>query len=281
MLSVLLFSLIAVTLVGVALAFVLPTLMRARVRPHQADRVAINADIYRQEVDELQDEVARGELTAAEAQQARAELHHRLIAEARQPAATALAPRGRRTAVVFVAIALPVLAALLYFTVGKPAALTADAPEDAEQGDTVARLQSHLSRQPRDGRGWVKLARAQADRSEFSEAAASFGNALTVSGTIAKDPGVLCEYADALRMAQGGQFAGRPSELVAQALALDPKHPVALDMAGAAAYEDGRYADAARDWKSLLGVLPASSPRRDVLAAAIARAEGRAASLKR
>ena len=276
--SVVLFSLLALALVGVALAFVLPTLMRARLRRQDASRAAVNADIYRQEIDELQDEVARGELAAAEAQQARADLHRRLVDESQpQPAAT-LAPRGRRAAVLLVAVGLPLVAAVVYVAVGRPDALTAEAePETAGEGDYVTRLQSHLSRQPRDGRGWVLLARAQADRSEFKEAAASFEKALTVSQKIAKDPGVLCEYADALGMTQGGQLVGRPTELVMHALALDPKHPMALEMAGSAAYADGRYAEAARYWKDLLGQLPAGSARREDLAAAIARAERKAA----
>lgn len=276
--SVVLFSLLALALVGVALAFVLPTLMRARVRRQEASRAAVNADIYRRELDELQDEVARGELAAGEAQQARADLHRRLVDDSQPRPAATLVPRGRRAAVLLVAVGLPLVAAVVYLAVGRPDALTAEAElETAGDGDYVTRLQSHLSRQPRDGRGWVLLARAQADGGEFKEAAASFEKALTVSQKIAKDPGVLCEYADALGMTQGGQLAGRPAELVMHALALDPKHPMALEMAGSAAYADGRYAEAARYWKDLLGQLPAGSARREDLASAIARAERKAA----
>jgi cytochrome c-type biogenesis protein CcmH len=151
------------------------------------------------------------------------------------------------------------------------------APDAVVEGDYVARLQTHLARQPRDGRGWVLLARAQVERNEFKAATDAYQKALTVSEKIAKDPGVLCEYADALGMAQGGRLAGKPAELVAQALSINPKHPAALEMAGSAAYEEGRYGDAVRYWKELLSGLTPGGERHAELSAAVARAERKAA----
>jgi cytochrome c-type biogenesis protein CcmH len=123
----------------------------------------------------------------------------------------------------------------------------------------------------------VLLGRAQADRGQFQAAADAYQKALTVSEKIAKDPGVLCEYADVLGMTQGGNLAGKPSELIAQALSINPKHPVALEMAGSAAYAEGRYAAAARYWKELLAGLTPGSERHTELSAAVERAERKAA----
>ena len=276
--SVLLFVLIAVALVAVALAFVLPTLLKARARGDAASRAAVNAEIYRQEVEELQQEVARGELPAGEAQSMRQEKHRRLLDDAREAGASpSSAPRARKVA-LFVAVALPVVAVAVYFTVGKPGALTEEPPApapvgEAAKGNYIEQLQSHLSRQPRDGRGWVLLARAQADRNEFKASADAYQKALTVSEKVAKDPGVLCEYADVLGMTQGGNLAGRPAELIAKALSINPAHPAALEMAGSVAYEEGRYADAARYWNALLADLTPGSERHRELSAAVARAE--------
>ena len=278
--SIVLFSLIAVALVAVALAFVLPALLKTRARGDAASRATVNADIYRQEVDELQQEEARGELPPGEAQSMRQEMHRRLIEQTRLPEpAKSPVPRARAVALI-VAVALPVVAGILYFTVGKPDALSEGAPApvgEAAKGDYIEQLQRHLSRQPRDGRGWVLLARAQADRSEFKAAADAYEKALTVSEKVAKDPGVLCEYADALGMAQGGRLAGRPAELIAKALAINPAHPAALEMAGSVAYEEGRFADAVRYWKQLLADLAPGSDRHAELSEAVARAERKAA----
>jgi cytochrome c-type biogenesis protein CcmH len=279
--SVLAFALIAIALVVAALAFVLPTLLRPRARRDLSARSAINAEIYRQEVDELQQEVARGELPPEEAQAVREERRRRFVDEARFEAMKSAAPRRARTVALALALAVPVVAAVIYFVVGRPGALGEDAPAtpvaEAGQGDYVEQLQRHLARQPRDGRGWVLLARAQADRSQFQAAADAYQKALTVSEKIAKDPGVLCEYADVLGMLQGGRLAGKPTELIGQALSINPKHPVALEMAGSAAYGEGRYAEAVRYWKELLAGLTPGSERYAELAAAIERAERKAA----
>jgi cytochrome c-type biogenesis protein CcmH len=277
--SVVLFSLIAVALVAAALVFVLPTLLKTRARDEETARATVNAEIYQQEVDELQQEVVRGELPPGEAQSMRQEMHRRLMDETRDSGATPRpVPRARAVA-LFVAVALPVVAVVLYFTVGKPDALTDEPPApvgEAAKGDYIEQLQSHLSRQPRDGRGWVLLARAQADRNEFKSAADAYEKALTVSEKVAKDPGVLCEYADALGMTQGGRLAGRPAELIAKALSIDPAHPAALEMAGSVAYEEGRYPDAVRYWKQLLADLTPGSDRHRELSEAVARAERKA-----
>ena len=276
--SILLFTLIALALVGVALAFLLPTLLRTRAQRQDRVRAAINSEIYRQELEELDGEAARGEIPAADAQSAREEMHRRLVDQTRAQAPGEAPRRHARLVALVIALAIPLVAAVLYLAVGKPEALDEQpAPEAAAEGDYVARMQTHLARQPRDGRGWVLLARAQVERNEFKAASDAYQKALTVSENIAKDPGVLCEYADALGMAQGGSLSGKPAELIAQALSINPKHPAALEMAGSAAYADGRYADAIRYWKELLADLTPGSERHAELAAAVARAERKAA----
>lgn len=280
MASVVLFVLVALALVAAALAFVLPTLLRGRSRAEAESRAADDAEIYRRQIDELDQEVACGDLSADDATAAQQELRRQRMNDTRpSPATTTSRSRSRRVALAL-AVALPLVASALYLAVGKPDALTdeegAPPPAAAPQADYVEQLQRHLERQPRDGRGWVLLARAQADREEFGAAADAYGKAITVSTKIAKDPGVLCEYADALGMTQGGSLAGKPAELVAQALALDPLHPLALEMAGSAAYAEGRYAEAVRHWTRLLEQLAPGSERHTELTAAVERARRRA-----
>jgi cytochrome c-type biogenesis protein CcmH len=278
--STLLFILLAIALLGVALAFILPALLRSRARRNDASREALNADIYRRSLEELNEDAARGDLPPGELQSAREELHRRLVEDSRSTPDVA-APSRTRLAALVVAVALPAVAIGLYFVVGTPQALQeSEAPELVDpsgQGDYVARLQSHLARQPRDARGWVLLARVQADQNDFKAAAASFEKAFAVPGKVAKDPGVLCEYADVLGVVQGGRLDGKPMELVSQALAIDPKHPVALEMAGSAAYADGRYGESVRYWRLLLDELRPGTEQHQQLSAAIERAQRRAA----
>ena len=186
------------------------------------------------------------------------------------------------------ALLVPLLALGLYLKAGTgdtPAAaiqapLAADAAVKASAGadNELRRLRAHLERQPRDARGWVILARLQADTDRFEEAAQAYGKALAVSSKVAADPAVWCEYADALGMAQGGSLAGRPREFIDRALALDPNHPKALEMAGSSEYERGDYAAALRYWRPLLAAQRPGSQAHAELAAAIVRTERLAAT---
>jgi cytochrome c-type biogenesis protein CcmH len=178
------------------------------------------------------------------------------------------------------AFALPAAALGLYAFVGDPDALRGrEGPAGFASAGPVAPatlrddLVRHLARNPRDGRGWVLLARLDFAADRFAEAGQAYERAIAASAKVAGDPAVWCELADVLGMAQGGALAGRPRELVQRALVLDPVHPKALEMAGSAAFEAQEYAVAAARWRELLGLLPERSREHEELAEAIARAD--------
>jgi cytochrome c-type biogenesis protein CcmH len=175
---------------------------------------------------------------------------------------------------------LPVLAFGLYSILGDPAAVSGRATITASDGNDPQvvpalreNLVAHLMRSPRDGRGWVVLARLEFEADRYAEAATAYARALEASPKVASDPAVWCEYADALGMAQGGSLGGKPRELVLRALTLNPAHPKALEMAGSAAFEAQDYGTAARYWRQLLVQLPDRAGARAELEAAIARAD--------
>jgi cytochrome c-type biogenesis protein CcmH len=134
-------------------------------------------------------------------------------------------------------------------------------------------LREQTRRNPRDGRGWALLAYAAVEQEAYAEAATAFEKAAMVSAKVAADPGVLCDWADALGMAQGGKLYGKPTELIYRALALRADYPKALEMAGSAAYEDRQFALAADYWGRLLKQMPKGTTGRRALEEGIARAE--------
>lgn len=188
----------------------------------------------------------------------------------------------RRAAGWVIAAVLPLAAGALYLVFSAPQAVDGSselgpdlAPTTA--ADYISRLEAHLKRQPRDARGWVLLARAHAEADRFDAAARGFEQAIAVSpDKVAKDPSVLCEYADVLALQQGRRLSGKPLQLVNRALELNGRHPMALEMAGSAAYDEGRYGDAARYWSELLPQLRSGTRRHTELAAAIERARQQA-----
>jgi len=201
----------------------------------------------------------------------------------RLPARHASAPRGGRAvrlALIALAVALPLLGVGLRALSGNPgtpdsgpAAASASADASADLPVPREELVRHLGRNPRDGRAWVLLARMDFEADRYDEAAAAYQKGLTASAKVAADAGVWCEYADALGMTQGGMLEGKPRELVMRALALDPAHPKALEMAGSAAYEQREFAAATAYWRQLLGQLSERSVQYQELATAIDRAE--------
>ncbi len=276
--TTLVFLLVAGTLVAIALGFVLPTLWRPQ-RGQGMSRSQMNAEIYRQQDDEIRHDASAGLLAADDAERARDELLQRMLADI-APDRQQRTARGRAAAVA-VAIAVPVFATLLYLYFGNPRELGRITIASGAASSSVAsrnELEVHLRQHPEDARAWVLLARARSEQSDLAAAADAYQRAMALSPKVARDPAVLCEYADALAMMQGGSLRGRPAELVAQALAIDARHPVALEMAGGISYEEGRYADAAHYWSELLGYLRPESQRHQELAAAIERARHRQAA---
>lgn len=152
--------------------------------------------------------------------------------------------------------------------------IIADAVNSSAEADAlVSHLSAHLKQRPRDARAWAILARLHSEKDQFAKAAQAYEKALALPSKVAKDPSVWCEYADVLGMMQNGKLAGRPRELIDRALALNPNHPKALEMAGSAEYAQGDYASALRYWRPLLAALEPGSQAHGELEAAIARAE--------
>ena len=114
---------VAAAMVVVAIACVLvPLLVR---RPHAGPAPeAANLEILRDQLAELEADVARGVLPGERYEQARADLERRVLEEAQAEAASAGAPRPASPwTAVALAAAIPIAAAALYLAIGTPFAL--------------------------------------------------------------------------------------------------------------------------------------------------------------
>lgn len=231
----------------------------------------------------LQDDLARDRdlqrLTPAQYDAALEELQRRVLEDvsaAAPQAAPAFTARTARAAIIAAALALPMAAAALYAVVGTPAWRAPPALAGVQgRALSVAQLEAHVVAAPQDARGWVLLARLRLELDRFDGAAQAYARALEISPKVARDPQVWCEYADALALARGS-LLGEPQRLIERALALDPAHPRALEMAGSAAVEARDWTAARRHWSQLLGLLEADSLEHAQLAAAISALERRA-----
>src|SRR5208283_3120585 len=104
-----------------ALAAVWPVL-RSSAPPADADAAASETAFYKEQLDEIQRDVERGQLPQSEAASARAEAARRLIAaRSETPKAAVVRPaRNRLAAAVLIAVGVPAIAFPLYVLLGQP-----------------------------------------------------------------------------------------------------------------------------------------------------------------
>ncbi|MDD2881645.1 MAG: c-type cytochrome biogenesis protein CcmI [Rhodoferax sp.] len=140
-------------------------------------------------------------------------------------------------------------------------------PEKINQ--MVDRLAARLKDNPDDLAGWARLARAYKVQGRMDEAANAYAKTGKLMDT---DADLLTQYADLLAT-RSNSLQGKPTELLNKALAIAPKHPMALMMAGQAAYQINNYAAAIGHWQTALTVLPANSPDLEPIKAEIADAK--------
>ena len=253
------FAIYATLLIVVVAAFILPPLWLGLRAPRpKAERKEANLAIFRDQLRELEAEKSEGMLAAADFEQARRELQRRLLEEVEPEAVTQAAAANhapsRKTAIAILLL-LPVLALLGYGVLGRPQALdpmqtAARSKVSPEQINAmVAKLAERMQANPDDMQGWLMLARSYKTMGRYEDAAAAYGKAEKV---INDDPELLASYAETLAMASGTGLKGKPAQLIARALKLDPKQPHALFLAGAAAMEAGDKKQAIAYWEALL-----------------------------
>jgi cytochrome c-type biogenesis protein CcmH len=146
------------------------------------------------------------------------------------------------------------------------AAAGAMTPEKINQ--MVEGLAAKLKANPGDLQGWVRLARAYTVQGKLAEAEDAYAKA---GKLVDADAELLMQYADVIA-SRSGKLEGKPMVLVKKALALNPKHPMALMMAGTDAYARADYAQAVKYWETVLPVLPPGSKDATLVQAEIADA---------
>jgi len=93
------------------------------------------------------------------------------------------------------------------------------------------------------------------------------------SKLLPQDASVLSGYAEAMAINNNRVLAGKPMELVQQALKIDPDNIKGLELSGVNALQQKDYAQASNYFKHLLGLLPPESSYAQDIQAAMNEAE--------
>jgi cytochrome c-type biogenesis protein CcmH len=278
------FVLIAAVLAALCLAFILPPLLRGHSARQDVDRARANLGVLKDQLAELEADHARGIVADEQYTEIKAELERRVIEDVQVEKPVRQGKRASRWPAIVVAALVPLASAGIYIQFGDPGALDptlraanqdpADGHMSGEQLEQmVLSLRERLEKEPDNANGWLTLARTLYQMRKFEEAAKAYEKLVEM---VSDDASVLADYADAAAMAQGRRFDGKPRDLVARALKLDPTQWKALAMAGTDAFDQGNYRQAIAHWEKLRAQLPPEAPIAQNIASSIAEARQRA-----
>ena len=215
------------------------------------------------------------------------DIDRRLLGLSQQVAqASASSPKDQTLTrlAVGLAIILPLGAALIYTTLGRPDLrdnpLVDRAAEIASRSETItatkenlaqnlARAQAATVATPDDIESWLKLAEAAASVNDSATEIRALRMARQLTND---DPSVLSLLAEALSRAADGQVTVPARDLIDTVLATDPDEPRALFLSGLAAFQDGDYQAAVTRWQRLLSISTADAPWLPIVRANIAQA---------
>jgi cytochrome c-type biogenesis protein CcmH len=256
------------------LAVLTPVLRRQRVRH---DDTAHDIEVYRDQLAEVDRDIGRGVIDAAEGEQARAEIGRRILRIATEPrqGSGGVGAGNLARAIMTVAVLLvPVTSWGVYAFTGSPdlpaqplqARLDRD-PEQATVEELIARAEGHLSANPQDGRGWDVLAPIYSRIGRHDDAAIAYRNAIRLVGATAdREIGL----GEALAAAGGGVIGVEAQDAFQRALVLEPQNPRARYLIANGLFQEGRTVEAADLLQTILREAPQESPWRTVAEQALA-----------
>lgn len=268
------FWIVAIAFVAIAMAFLLPPLLRRKPTAVRAGRRSINIAVYRDQLKEMEADLANGLLDKTQFSAAKQELETRLAEDAidtvdeSQPVS-----RGGRMLGYSLAGLLPIAAFGLYTLLGNPQAIEAIAAAQASEQvagehnimDMIQKIEEKTRQEPNNGEAWTMLAKTYAAVGHWPEALHAYEKAYALRPDVAA---VMTGYAEALAISNDRVLQGKPLELVLKALEVDPNDIKGLELAGISSFQQNNYAQAAYYFKRLHKLLPPDSPYAQDIAAA-------------
>jgi cytochrome c-type biogenesis protein CcmH len=235
----------------------------------------LNSAIYRDQLADLERDRNIGQLAEADFKEAQDELQRRLLDDASGDGISTTVTTGRATWIALLVL-LPAVGVALYATIGSPqASLTVTQQERhaaASMEALVEKLSQKLAANPDNPDGWAMLARSYASMGRWDDAERAFTR---IGASIETNPQLLASLAELLAQKTGGDFAGKPRDLLAKALKIDPANMLALFLSGSDAMQTQRWADAVAHWEKLMPQLEPGSEDAQSIGAGINEARSK------
>lgn len=243
--------------------------VKSKPAPDTAGRGDYDRAVFRDQLAELDRDLERGTISAADAEAARNEISRRLISAAQEPARRQVS--GIAWAAVAATLIVPLVALPLYLKAGSPmlpdvplAQRMADAEKNADMDALIVKVEKHLAANPDDLQGWTILAPAYRRMMRWADTAEAYRNVVRLSPP---DAAQFSDYGEAQVMAAQGMVSAAAHETFRQALALDPKNPKARFFDALALKQEGKTEEAKAAFEAFLKDTPADAPWRSMLLA--------------
>jgi cytochrome c-type biogenesis protein CcmH len=215
--------------------------------------------IYRDQLDEVERDKARGLIGGEDADAARTEIARRLLHAGNEAAGrTALTERPRSLAGIAV-VAMPVLALAVYLVVGsphipdQPLASRPDALELSQIRELIATVEQHLATNPDDAKGWAVVAPVYLRLGRNDDAVHAYQRLVDLLGPNEQRESDLGE---AMVQAANGVVTPAAIDTFTTAHNLDATQPRPRFYLALALSQAGKKDDARVAWQSLIGDAP-------------------------
>jgi cytochrome c-type biogenesis protein CcmH len=282
---------IATILLALALAALLAFAL-VRGQRHTGPAEAFDLQVYRDQLTEVDRDLARGVISEEDAERLRTEISRRILAaDAKTQSTNAAGSQPRMLGLTVAALIGAFLVGgsyWLYAQIGAPGygdlglATRLEMAEDAranrptqqeaeadlpqtdvteiqpEYAALVERLRAAVAERPRDLQGHVLLARSEAAMGNYAAAYAAQQRVLSIKGDTATGRDY-ADLADMMVLAAGGYVSPEAERVLEAALTRDPQNGVALYYRGLMMAQTGRPDVAFRLWDRLLRQSPADA----------------------
>lgn len=185
-------------------------------------------------------------------------------------------PRSVFVLMLFIALAVPVGAVLIYLQVGTPSTLggvQTQAQTSTDINQALDELRAHLASNPKDAQGWMLLAQAGMEMQQPDQARDAFEHVLQLRPN---DTTAMVGWAEADAASHDDhRIQGRARDLLEQAVKLEPDNQRGLWLLGISDFQQGQFADAAATWRVLQPQLQPGSNVAQAVAQQIALADAR------
>ncbi len=227
------------------------------------DSAAAQMAIYKDQLSEIEADLARGVLVPQEAEAHRAEVARRLLAVSAEGVVPVSA--GRNWLILLPVLLVPLLAFGLYTRAGSPvlpdlpqAERLANAETAGDLEAMIYKVEQHLQKNPTDIAGWEVILPSYKAMGRFDDAARAMREIITLKGGATADQ--YADLAETLMFAGNGLMPADGMVAAREAIKLDPKNTKARYYEALGLAQDNQHEAALAAFESLLAEAPADAP---------------------